>query len=96
MLRVTRKDNPNGTTLMLEGKLSGPWVDEVQKCSGECELPIQVNLRDVSYVDGRGKDLLIRMEKEGASLVEVSDFIRHLLSEGATGQGHAATISRKS
>ena len=93
MLRVTRKDNPNGTTLMLEGKLSGPWVDEVQKCWAGCQLLIQVNLRDVSYVDGRGKDLLIRMEKEGASLVGVSDFIRHLLSESATGEGYSATPS---
>jgi hypothetical protein len=81
MLRVTRKNNPSGATLMLEGKLSGPWVDEVQKCWAECAAPIQVNLRDVTYVDGRGKDLLIRMEREGVLLVEVSDFVRHLLSE---------------
>lgn len=101
MLRVTTTDTNEGTTLILEGKLSGPWVDEVQKCWAGYAMPrsqttIRVNLREVSYVDGRGRDLLIHMEREGASLVEASDFIRHLLSEGVLGEGHSATISQES
>ena len=96
MLRVTKKDNQAGATLVLEGKLSGPWVDEVQKCWADCQGAIQVNLQDVSYVDSRGKDLLIRMERDGVALVDVSDFIRHLLSENAAGEGHSATSSEKS
>ena len=92
MLRVTQDD----ATLMLEGKLSGPWVDELQKCWAGYVLPgrqtrIRVILKEVSYVDGRGRDLLIRMEQEGASLVEVSDFIRHLLSENVANDGHSPT-----
>jgi len=101
MLRVTPTDTKEGTTLILEGKLSGPWVDEVQECWTGYATPghqakIRVNLREVSYVDGRGRDLLIRMEREGASLIEASDFITHLLSESVLGEGQSATISGKS
>ena len=85
---------------MLEGRLFGPWVDEVQKWWAEYALrrgaiPIRVNLREVSYVDGRGRDLLIRMEQEGASLVDASDFIRHLLRENAADEGQSS-MPRKS
>lgn len=99
MLRVTRNDAENGATLMLEGKLSGPWVDELQKYWAAYAMrpePIRVSLKEVTYVDGRGRDLLIRMEREGASLVEASDFIRHVLSENVADEGHSPTTSRKS
>jgi len=97
MLRVTRNDAESGATLMLEGKLSGPWVDELQKYwAASRQAPIRVSLKEVTYVDGRGRDLLIRMEREGASLVEASDFIRHLLSENVADEGHSPTTSRKS
>jgi ABC-type transporter Mla MlaB component len=93
-------DNEEGATLTLEGKLSGPWVDEVQKCwtgyvTRVSRVPIQVNLREVSYVDGRGRALLIRMEREGAALIEASDFIRHLLRENIADEGHFSTTPRK-
>ena len=41
--------------------------------------PIKVNLREVSFLDPRGKSLLLRMQREGVSLVECSNFIRQLL-----------------
>ena len=86
MLRVTRTDGNEGTTLKLEGKLSGPWVEELHMCwtnlsAEKHQNAVRVNLREVSYVDNRGRDLLIQMEREGALLVEDSDFIRHVLRD---------------
>jgi ABC-type transporter Mla MlaB component len=71
--------------LKLEGKLSGPWVDELKNCwkiiaHRTNRKGIKVDLQGVSYLDNGGRDLLLRMEREGASLVECSDFIRQLLN----------------
>lgn len=92
MLKVTQTDDKAGTTLILEGKVLGPWVDELQSCwSGQATHqdgnPIRVDLRDVSYVDARGRDLLNRMASEGAVLVEASDFIRYVLGSDGAGDG---------
>jgi ABC-type transporter Mla MlaB component len=82
MLRVTPMRVQKKAMLKLEGKLSGPWVDELQRCWTSLkqeESPISVNLQEVSFLDGRGRSLLLRMEREGAHLVECSDFIGNLL-----------------
>jgi ABC-type transporter Mla MlaB component len=91
MLRVTQMDDQQGRTLKLEGKLSGPWVEELRKCwetqgKDRRQGALRVNLREVNYVDNRGRDLLIEMEHEGVSLVEESDFIRHLLRDEMFGR----------
>jgi hypothetical protein len=80
--------------LRLEGKLGGPWVDELQNCwkdvaAGAHRKAIKVDMRGVSYVDHRGRNLLLRMEREGAALAECSDFIRHTL-DGNDGHKNAA------
>lgn len=87
MLKITPGIDDGADTLMLEGKLSGPWVDELERCW--CELrrdkraPVKLNLKEVSFSDARGKDLLLRMEREGVSLVHCPRFIRQLLGPGS-------------
>jgi hypothetical protein len=86
MLRATPISDNESSTLKLEGKLCGLWVEEVQHCWQEFVhdhkgATIHVNLQEVVYLDGLGRDLLLRMEREGASLVGCSEFIRHLLRQ---------------
>lgn len=100
MLRVTQIEANGSPILKLEGKLGGPWVDELQHCwyasaSRMHHNAILVDLRGVSYVDHRGRNLLLRMEREGASLVECSDFIRQLLQAKDAGPKTARSITRK-
>jgi hypothetical protein len=83
VLRITRGTENGADTLTLEGKLSGPWVDELERCWSDlrrnrCSL-VRVILQDVSFCDARGKDLLLSMERAGVSLVQCSGFIRQLL-----------------
>ena len=85
MLRITPIKTDSMLIIKLEGRLSGPWVDEMHTywashVDAASRVTIQVNLRDVSYLDYRGRDLLLRMKREGASLVGASEFLRHLLS----------------
>jgi hypothetical protein len=82
MLRLTRITGPNATTLKLEGKLTGPWVDEVKSCwvyLFEKKTPVDVDLHGLSFPDPSGTTLLLRMERQGARLLGGAAFIRHLL-----------------
>jgi hypothetical protein len=82
MLRVTRIGTPEAATLKLEGKLAGPWVDEVKDCwmrVVEQKIPVDVDLQWLSFVDAPGRSLLLEMERQGTRLVSGSAFIRCLL-----------------
>ena len=73
MLRISYETNLRTTTLKLEGKLSGPWVDEVARTwfdiNGENPAKeVTVDLSGVTYVDGDGKKLLGWMFQQGARL----------------------------
>ena len=100
MLRITNITTKRSPILKLEGKLSGPWVDELQKCwkaiaAGTHRDAIMIDMRGVSFMDHRGQALLLRMEREGASLTECSVFIRELLRGKDAPQKKARQISKK-
>jgi anti-anti-sigma regulatory factor len=68
-LRITVHNNPDSTVIKLEGRIAGPWADELG--ATWCELAITLNerlatvdLRDVTYVDANGMQILRRMYRE--------------------------------
>ncbi len=77
MLRITIHNEPATTRFVIEGRLAGPWVEELEKCwqtalstkPGDPGQAIQVHLADVIFVDDRGKELLAAMHRQGVSLV---------------------------
>ena len=74
MLKITTLTNPESTTFRLEGRLAGPWVQELERCwdSIVCKTtnhPLTVDLSAVTYVNSDGKDLLKKIHKQGAKLV---------------------------
>lgn len=101
VLRVTTITAKGSPVLKLEGKLGGPWVDELENCWKEAVAEsthrnaIKIDMRGVSYVDHRGQNLLRRMEREGASLMECSDFIRQILDAKDGHQKAARKITKK-
>jgi len=71
MLRITVKTDPIAATLELEGRLTGPWVEELKDCwegtrKGAAE--VRVVLKAVTFIDGAGKTLLRSMHREGVKL----------------------------
>ena len=70
MLRITSCINSEATRLIVEGKLAGACVGELEKCWRETastkspEL-ILVDLSSVTFVDASGKQLLAGMHKRG-------------------------------
>lgn len=72
MLKVTIKQADLAETWELEGKLSGDWVKELERCWKERPLhavvPLQVHLKAVSYIDAAGKQLLTEMHGRGVEI----------------------------
>jgi len=73
MLKITKQRGAEDSwTLVLEGRLAGPWVEELQ--ASWHALPenehnrVIIQLADVTYIDADGKALLSRLWRQGAEL----------------------------
>jgi len=72
MLRVRTHFGPTETVLVVEGRLTGPWIDELARCWAKLRekqaAPIRVDLEGVTFVSPAGKALLARLHDEGSLL----------------------------
>ncbi|MFH0344601.1 MAG: STAS domain-containing protein [Chromatiales bacterium] len=84
MLRITPATKPaDATYLMLEGRLVGPWVAELQAAvmaAGSSPGRVHLDLAGVHYVDAQGLALLHRLEDQGVVLQTPSPFVQELLN----------------
>ena len=83
MLRITRIEQDDaGPVIKLEGKLLGPWVDEVlQACAAanpSAQRP-RLDLSAVSYADAAGIDLLRALRDQEVTIVACSGYVAELL-----------------
>jgi hypothetical protein len=72
VLKITTQDDAVQTVFELEGKLAGPWVEELHACWRDATgggQPVKVLLCAVTFVDKQGKSLLTEMYRSGAELV---------------------------
>src|SRR5436305_1541378 len=87
MLRVTQLLTDGIPTLRLEGKLVGPWVDEVRAASEEAlealgdadGSTLRLDLAGVSFIDAAGAELLEHLLRRGAALAAASNYVAELL-----------------
>jgi anti-anti-sigma regulatory factor len=72
MLKVTIDQAQTPPRLTVEGRLAGPWVQELDRCWHDlCASHadrILVDLTGVTFVDSKGKELLTLMSRSGAEL----------------------------
>lgn len=86
--------------LKLEGRIGGPWVDELGRAFGvvvgqDGAKTVKVDMRAVSYVDRRGAELLLEMESKGATVVNCSHFVRQLVQSDAVNKERARTKTKQ-
>src|SRR5262244_3137747 len=86
MLRITTRNEDAATTFIVEGKLIGPWAQELEKCwraaiSVEPRSPILVNLAKVTFIDDIGKQLVARMRRSGVRLTGAGLIAEFICSE---------------
>ena len=83
MLRITIQNTSEVVLLKLEGSVKGPWVEELRKAWLTATTMASGNLAAVSFIDVAGRDLLLRMRKQGVVLIGASSFLRHILGDGS-------------
>jgi anti-anti-sigma regulatory factor len=86
MLRIHIEEQCKSVTIRLEGRLSGPWVEELDRCwqhtlASPTNKTLVVALEAVTYVDGAGEQLLREMHKAGATLIGKEMWSRHLVEQ---------------
>ena len=72
MLKITTQTDATGIIFELEGKLAGPWVQELKGCwqrAANSDRSVRVLLCAVTFIDDSGRDLLVEMYHHGAELV---------------------------
>jgi hypothetical protein len=91
MLRITITTRSGRTSIALEGRLVGPWVNCLRTC-WENEVAfreprsISIDLVDVAFVDAAGKALLRTLREQGASLT-AGDLVTRGILEAITRDG---------
>jgi hypothetical protein len=86
MLRITITTRSEGVTVVLEGRLAGPWVDELARCwaalaAAQDAGTISVQLDAVTFIDPAGKTLLRAMHERGVVLTASGCMTRAILEE---------------
>ena len=86
MLRIYIHDEVPVTSIVVEGKLVGPWVKELEKCwkSLVTANPLRsmlVDLVHVTFIDSDGRALLTRMRRNGARLLSSGVLINSIVAD---------------
>ena len=85
MLKITVRNEATITRLALEGRLSGPWVNELDRCvregDGNYHKSIVVDLTDVTFIAPEGEAVLTRLRRQGVSLRSTGCFTSSLIEE---------------
>lgn len=92
MLKITAKEVGSTEIWELEGKLSGDWVKELERCwkgrPPNASVPLQVHLKAVSYIDAAGKRLLTEMYGRGVAIRGAGCMTKGVVEE-ITGRANA-------
>ena len=92
MLRIYVHDEVPVTSLVVEGKLVGPRVEELEKCwegvvaARPCRSML-VDLAHVTFIDSEGRALLTRMRRKGVKLLSSGVLINSIVADIEAQQG---------
>ena len=86
MLRITVvESNACAVTLRVEGRIAGPWVEELRTTCNVHTRPdpvqLYLELEDVSFADAAGVACLKELREQGVGLYQVSPFLRELFQD---------------
>ncbi len=89
MLRIVEeKMTNNSTALRLDGSIAGQWVELLRS---SCEQVLQndghviLDLSGVSFADHDGAQLLLRLERRQATIINCSPFLREQMKHATKG-----------
>ena len=102
MLKITGQQDavPDSMTLILEGRLAGPWVEELNSYWHQMSVNQQnctmIDLTGVTFIDANGKALLTRLWQQGAELRAAGCLTRCIVEEiTKAGRADSSYVSRQ-
>ena len=89
MLRITVVESSNiAVTLRVEGRITGPWVEELRTACRLHTFPddvrLSLELADISFADGAGITLLRELRSCGVGLIRTTPFVAEQLKDGTS------------
>ena len=86
MLRITVHDNPRALTFRLEGRLTGHWLRELEKCWQDAlarrrDAILRVDLTGATFIDAAGKACLAALHRQGAEFIAADCLTRSIVAE---------------
>lgn len=86
MLRITIHEAPRTLTVRLEGRLTGPWLRELEECwqgilASRREPVLRVDLTDMTSIDAAGQACLTAMHRQGAEFVAADCLMKAVVAE---------------
>jgi hypothetical protein len=87
MLRITIHESGEGMGMILEGRVAGPWAEELNRLWVETaprlgSRKLSIDLCNVTYADARGKQVLAEIfSQTGAELAASTLGIQDLAGE---------------
>jgi anti-anti-sigma regulatory factor len=87
MLRITTQEDEQAIAITLEGRIAGPWVDEISRAWLETaprlnSRKLSLDLRNVTYADALGKQALRHIHAQsGAELIVSTPWTQYLADE---------------
>ena len=97
MLRITVQNDEQTVTLQLEGRLAGPWLEELDETfqralAGKRQPKIEVDLTGLISIDRGGKTYLESMHHRGVEFIvgdcEMKSIVDEISNKSATGRRH--------
>jgi len=83
MLLITdMRESEGGCRMELQGRLIGPWVEELRRVAGEASTRcgrVVLDLSALSFVDGCGVALLQQLVREGIRLDGITPYVAVML-----------------
>lgn len=89
MLKITTQTDKAGTIFELEGRLTGPWVGELEASWRQnivSHQPATVVLKTVTFIDEGGRKLLAEMHRQGVELVAQGCMTKAIIEEIVGGE----------
>jgi anti-anti-sigma regulatory factor len=86
MLKITITETPTERRFIVQGRLVGPWVEELNTAWKRAQQDQDgrtcvIDLNDATFIDKSGVRLLRTLWENGAQLVATGVYAKHLLEE---------------
>jgi anti-anti-sigma regulatory factor len=86
MLKITIQEGPEDRKVLLDGKLAGDWVKELEQVwqgllASSPDRNVTLDLAGVTFVDSEGKKLLSSMLGRGAKVQKPQLLVKYIVDE---------------